>query len=35
MGILEVTSPCHLLVPVFLILHTKRAPQGRPIVVAG
>lgn len=35
MGISEVTSPCHLLVPVFLILHTKCAPHGLLMVVAG
>lgn len=35
MGISEVTSPCHLLVPVFLILYTKCAPHGLLMVVAG
>lgn len=35
MGISEVTSPSHLLVPVFLILHTKCASHGCPMVVAG
>lgn len=35
MRISEVTSPCYLLVPVFLILHIKCAPYGLPMVIAG